>query len=80
MMNLLQPSGYCTCRQGQKLACVLFAYFIYVFRMLLSINSKYPPIQYSLIVFPMDEHSILCEGHNLSIIFFFMEAIPMCFH
>ena len=67
MMNLLQPSGYCTCRQGQKLACVLLAHFIYVFRMLLSINSKHPPVQYSPIVFLMEEHCILCEEHNVSI-------------
>jgi len=67
MMNFLQPSGYCTCRQGQKLACVLLAYFIYVFRTLLSINSKYPSIQYSLVVFLMDKHCILCEEHNVSI-------------
>jgi len=63
MMNLLQPSGYCTCRQGQKLACVLLAHFIYVFHMLLSINSKYPPVQYSPTVFLMEEHCILCEEH-----------------
>jgi len=43
MMNPLQPSGYCTCRQGQKLASVFPTYFIFVFRTLLSINSKYTP-------------------------------------
>ena len=66
--NLLQPSGYCTCHRGQKLACVFLVYFISVFRMLLSINSKYSPIQYSLIVFLMEEHCILCEEHKFSII------------
>ena len=29
-MNILQPSGYCTYRQGQKLAFVSLAYFICV--------------------------------------------------
>ena len=39
-----------------KLAFVFLAYFICVFRTLLSINSKYSAIQYSLIVFLMEEH------------------------
>jgi len=43
MMNLLQPSRYCTCRRGQKRNFVFLAYIICVFRMLLSINSKYTP-------------------------------------
>ena len=43
LMNSLQPSGYCTCRQGQKHAFVFPTYFICVFRTFLSINSKYTP-------------------------------------
>ena len=34
-MNPLQPSGYRTCRQGQKLASVFTTYLICVFRTLL---------------------------------------------
>jgi len=59
MMNPLQPSDYFTCRQGQKLAFVFPTYFICVFRTLLSINSKYTAIHYSLIVFLLEEHCIL---------------------
>jgi len=55
MMNFLQPSGYCMCRQGQKLAFVFLAYFICVFHTVLSMNSKYTPTQYPLIVFLMEE-------------------------
>ena len=55
-MNPLQPSGYCACRQGQKLASVFPTYFIFVFRTLLSMNRKYTPVPYSLIVFRMEEH------------------------
>ena len=68
MMNPLQPSGYCTCRQGQKLALVFPTYFIGVFRTLLSINTKYTPMQHSLIVFLMEEHCILGEENNASVI------------
>jgi len=66
MTNLLQPSGYCTCRQGQNLP-VFLTHFIRVFRTLLSINSRYTTIQYSLIVFLMEENCILGE-ENVSII------------
>jgi hypothetical protein len=67
MKNPLQSGGYCTCRQGQKIASVFSTYLICVFRTLLSINSKYTPIQHSLIVFLMEEHCILGQK-NVSII------------
>jgi len=66
MMNLLQPSGYCMSRQGQNLP-LFSSHISFVFRTLISINSKYTTIQYSLIVFLLEEHCILGE-ENISII------------
>jgi len=45
MMNPLQPSGYLCVAKGKNLP-VFPTYFICAFRTLLSINSKYTPIQY----------------------------------
>jgi len=65
IMNLLQCLLYVSPRE--KLAFVFLTYFICVFRRLLSINSKYIPIQYSLIAFLMEERCILGE-ENVTII------------
>jgi len=51
-----------------KLAFVFLTYFIWVFRTLLSIKSKYTPMQYSLIVFLMEKHCFLREENSVSII------------
>jgi hypothetical protein len=68
MMNLLQPSGYCACRQGAK-TCPSFARKFHLCIPYASYNQQQiSPIQYSLTVLLIKEHCILCEEYNVSFI------------